>query len=184
LQQTAFTRACSWTSSCWIWSPRLWTMCCRIKHGVINVAVHWLSLHTTSVIAIINSHVAICLRYKINIAQPYNTSRPMHLRWVRLCLCDILQRCCLLNHVYLSFAFQYTFLEMHMHHILNLVIKTIAICKLKRRRSFIWNRKRKWKFILSFLDQMLLKLLFGILFYLQSWSELIQFWDFMKYWIL
>ena len=57
---------------------------------------------------------------------------------------------------------------MHMHHIFDLVIKSIAICKLKRRRSFIWNRKRKWKFILSFFHQVLLKLLFRILFYLQS----------------
>lgn len=184
LQQTAFARACSWTSSCWIWGSRLWAMCCRIKHGVINIAVHWLSLHTASVIAAMNSHVAVCIRYKINIAQPNNTSWPMDLRWVRLRLCDILQRCCLLNDIYLSFAFQYAFLKMNMYHILDLVIKTIAIRKLKRRRSFIRNRKRKWEFILSFLDQMLLKLLFGILFYLQSWSELIQFWDFMKYWVL
>ena len=164
-------------------------MCCRIKHGVINIvhcciAVHWLSLHTTSVITTINSHAAVSLRYKINIAQPYNTSGPMHLRWVWLCLCDFLQRCCLLNHIYLARAFQYTFLEMHMYRIFDLVIKSIAICKLKRRRSFIWNRKRKWKFILSFFHQLLLELPFGILFYLQSRSELIQCWAFMKYWVL
>ena len=57
---------------------------------------------------------------------------------------------------------------MHMYRIFDLIIKSIAICKLKRRRSFIWNRKRKWKFILSFFHQVLLKLLFRILFDLQS----------------
>jgi len=128
-----------------------------------------------------SEYTSVIARYRGDIIQTLQSLRSMHRWWPWLGPWYIFKSPFSLNHFYLSLTFQQTALELHLDNILHLVVVSLRINELEGRWIATRDREREGEFVLTLLNQMILKLLASASLDLSRWAKLEQFLRLMKH---